>query len=93
MSYSLVDSTGFTSHIASVGGMNDLLDFVTRFRVWGPLSTFLDTGETNDIPAVIKDIVEFVPYVSDPSVRSTLLNLKQALEKSYRWSGRATIIE
>jgi hypothetical protein len=82
MSYSLTDGQGVhITQIASVGGMNDLLDFVSRLRVWGPLNNFLETGETENPLQVIADITQFVPYATDPNVRDTLLNLKQGLEK------------
>lgn len=91
MSYSLVDKDkGPILHLASVGGMNDLLDFVTRVSVWGPLSDFLNKGETSDIPGVINDITQFAPYATDPNVRDTLLHMKQGLEKI---KGEALIAE
>jgi len=82
MSYSLIDGQGVhITQIASVGGMVDLLDFVTRLGGWGPLPTFLNTGETMNPLAVITEITMVVPYCTDPNVRDTLLNLKQGLEK------------
>lgn len=81
MSYSLFGDQGHIGQIASVGGMNDLLDFVTRVRVWGPLSTFLDVGGTSDVKGVIDEITQFTPYATDPNVKDTLLNLKEMLSK------------
>jgi hypothetical protein len=91
MSYSLVDtSKGPVAHLASVGGMNDLLDFVQRLRVWGPLSNFLNTGETADVQGVINEITQFAPYCTDANVKDTLLNLKQGLEQV---QGTAMIVD
>ncbi len=81
MSYSLFGNQGHIQPIASVGGMNDLLDFVERLRVFGPLKEFLDYGETSNVKGVIDEITVFLPYCSNPGVKSTLLELKQGLEK------------
>jgi hypothetical protein len=82
MSYSLFgEQEGHIGQVASVGGMNDLLDFVARVRVWGPLSTFLERGITSDVPGVISEIKQFLPFCTDPNVKSTLQGLQQGLEK------------
>ena len=82
MSFSLCDTQGVhISQIASVGGMNDLLDFVGRFPKWGPLSNFLNLGETSDVPGVVNEIKQLVPYATDPGVKETLLELGVSLEK------------
>lgn len=82
MSYSLFDSQGVhISQVASIGGMNDVLDFVDRFPKWGPLSNFLNTGETSDVLGVLNEIKFLVGYATDPGVRETLLELAVNLEK------------
>jgi hypothetical protein len=91
MSYSLYDTAqGPVLHLASVGGMVDLLDFVERFPKFGPLSNFLTMGETNDVKGVLAEVTQLIPYCTDPNVRSTMENLKQGLEKV---KGEARIIE
>jgi hypothetical protein len=79
MAYNLADDNGTIDQIASVGGMNDLLTFVQRLRVSGPLSDFINTGQTSDVQGVITEIGLIVPYCTDPSVKDTLLNLKESL--------------
>jgi hypothetical protein len=54
--YTLFDQQGPVRYLASVGGMNDLLDFVSTQRTLGPLKEFLDSGETQNMQAVIGDI-------------------------------------
>jgi hypothetical protein len=91
MAYTLVDTkAGRIGQIASVGGMNDLLDFVQRLRIWGPLNNFLNLGETDNPKGVIEEITLFTPYCTDPNVKDTLLNLKEMLSKA---QGLVMIIE
>jgi len=91
MSYSLHDSQGnHVGQVASVGGMNDLLDFTARIGAWGPLNDFLNSGKTSNIPGVMQEISQFAPYATDANVRDTLQNLKQQLEKV---KGSAIIVD
>lgn len=82
MSYTLFDKRGPVHYIGSIGGMNDLLDFVAKLRTSGPLKEFLDGGETRDMQGVIGEITALIPNCSDPSVKTTLLELKKGLAKS-----------
>jgi hypothetical protein len=91
MSFSLYDTQqGSTMHLASVGGMHDLLQFVTRVIKQGPLKEFIATGETGDVKGVISDIVQYIPYCTNPNVKHTLEHLKEGLETV---KGNARVIE
>ena len=92
MSYSLLDvKKGHpTMLLASVGGMKDMLDFVRRTTLRGPLSDFLNTGKTDNVKGVITDITQYAPYCTDASVNDTLLRLKEGLEQI---QGSAMIVD
>lgn len=87
MSYTLFNQSGPIHHIASVQGMNDILDFIEKMRVWGPLKDFLETGETANPQGVAKDITMYLPYCSNSDVKATLLQLKEGMEKAGNWAG------
>jgi hypothetical protein len=82
VSYTLFDKRGPVHYIGSIGGMNDLLDFVAEQHASGPLKEFLDAGETRDMQGVIRDITALIPHCSNPSIRATLLQLKKGMAKS-----------
>lgn len=82
MSYTLFDKRGPVHYIGSIGGMNDLLDFVLKQRTAGPLKEFFDRGETHDMQGVIGEITALIPYCSNPSVKIRLRELKKGLAKS-----------
>jgi hypothetical protein len=82
VSYTLFDKRGPVHYIGSIGGMNDLLDFVAKQRTSGPLKEFLDRGKTRDMQGVIGEITALIPYCNNASVKITLLELKGGLAKS-----------
>jgi hypothetical protein len=79
MSYSLFSKDKHIDHLASVVGMNDLLDFVLRTVKSGPLLDFINKGETSDIQGTIRDIDTYLPYATNSEVKDILLNLKTGL--------------
>jgi hypothetical protein len=82
VSYTLVDAKGPVKQIASVIGMEDLLKFVERLGVWGPLKDFLDTGESYDIDGILKDISMYLPKATSPGVQSVLRHMQEGLLQS-----------
>lgn len=86
MSYTLFSNDGPVDHIASIQGLADVVEFINRLRVWGPLKEFLDNGETYDVQGCIKDITQYIPYATNPDVKSTLLTIQNALQRAKGWA-------
>jgi hypothetical protein len=82
VSYSLFDKRGEVQYLGSIGGMNDLLDFVEKHRTSGPLKEFLDLGETRDMQGVIGEITALIPYCRNRGMKIMLLELKKGLARS-----------
>jgi hypothetical protein len=92
MSYSLldVDKGRPIMHLASVGGMKEMLDFVRGLKTVGPLNNFLNQGSTDNVKGVISDITQYAPMCSVANVKTTLLHLKEGLEQI---QGSAMIVD
>jgi len=82
MSYVIASAQGEVGFLASVQGLNDVVDFVERVTKRGPLTEFLETGQTENIPEVIKELGLLIPYATNLDVKATLTVLRNNLEKA-----------
>lgn len=79
MSYALFYEEGYKKDIASVNGYYELLKFCME-NGGAALRSFVETGESEQVPAVMEDITNVIPKCSDVSVKATLEGLLDGLK-------------
>lgn len=81
MSYVLYSEDGYLTDIASVGGWWKLITEIDKVRDTGPLADFINTGKTTNPQAVIKEINDILPDITDSNVQDILKTLRDNLQK------------
>lgn len=85
MTYSLFSKQGEVQALSSAMGWLDTYKFI-KSQSMPLLQTFIENGETKDIPQVLKDLNLVIPLATNQNIRSVLEGLKEGLSKCQGWA-------